>query len=181
MTISQKQLEANRANALKSTGPRTPEGKAIVALNPVKHGLLSKEVLLASEDEKDLVDLGKRLRHDLAPVGELEMILVDRIISAAWRLRRLLRIEKDLVDTKVSNDLDRQADWQKRNRKGRGFEPQVRLWLSLDNSLKHFETLNRYEAHIERGMYKALNELHRLQAARLNRTGGDVVDVNPVE
>ena len=109
MTISQKQLEANRANALKSTGPRTPEGKAVVALNPVKHGLLSKEVLLASEDESALVDMGKRLRHDLAPVGELEMILVDRIISAAWRLRRLLRIEKDLVDTKVSSDLDRQA------------------------------------------------------------------------
>jgi hypothetical protein len=78
------------------------EGKALVALNPIKHGLLSKEVLLAYEDENSLVELGKRLRHQLAPLGELEIMLVDRIIAAMWRLRRILKIEKDLVDKKGS-------------------------------------------------------------------------------
>jgi hypothetical protein len=81
--ITQKQVSANRRNALKSTGPKTPEGKAIVAQNPIKHGLLSKEVLLANEDETALVELGKRLRHQLAPLGELEVLLVDRIIGDA--------------------------------------------------------------------------------------------------
>lgn len=173
MTISQKQLEANRANALKSTGPRTPDGKAVVALNPVKHGLLSKEILLANEDESALVDLGKRLRHDLAPAGELEMILVDRIISAAWRLRRLLRIEKDFIDTKVSENLVSQAVYRRK----KDSEPQVNLWKALrGQTLENFDRLNRYEAHIERGMYKALNELRRLQAARINKAF-DVVEV----
>jgi hypothetical protein len=171
MTISQKQLEANRANALKSTGPRTPEGKAIVALNPIRHGLLSKEVLLATEDESALVDMGKRMRHDLAPAGELEMILVDRIISAAWRLRRVLKIENDLIDTKISSEL---ANYRRK----KGGEIQVNLWEAMNGykTLDNVAMLNRYEAHIERGMYKAIAELHRLQAARFNKVF-DVVEV----
>lgn len=171
MTISQKQLEANRANALKSTGPRTPDGKAVVALNPIRHGLLSKEVLLASEDESALVDMGKRMRHDLAPVGELEMILVDRIISAAWRLRRVLRAENDLIDKKVSEEL---TTWRRK----KGGEIPVNMWAALGgyNTMENITKLNRYETHIERGMYKALNELHRLQAARMNQAF-DVVEV----
>jgi hypothetical protein len=48
---SDKQGAANRRNAQKSTGPKTPEGKAAVRLNAMKHGLLSKDVLLPGEDE----------------------------------------------------------------------------------------------------------------------------------
>jgi hypothetical protein len=48
---SDRKAEANRQNALKSTGPKTPEGKAAVRLNAVKHGLLSEQVLLPGEDE----------------------------------------------------------------------------------------------------------------------------------
>src|SRR4029450_8868179 len=83
-----KQRVANRLNATKSTGPKTPEGKAIVALNARPHGLLARHVLLPDEDEAALVELGKRLRTHLQPVGEFEVLLVDRIVTAAWRLRR---------------------------------------------------------------------------------------------
>ena len=55
---SDKQGAANRRNALKSTGPKTPEGKAAVRLNAMKHGLLSKDVLLPGEDESALKELG---------------------------------------------------------------------------------------------------------------------------
>jgi hypothetical protein len=48
---STKQIEANRRNALASTGPRTQEGKAIVARNAVKHGLTAQSVLLPDEHE----------------------------------------------------------------------------------------------------------------------------------
>ena len=61
--ISQKQLEANRENA-KLGGVKTEEGKAVSKYNALKHGLLSKEVLLKSEDEAPLVELGKRLRNE---------------------------------------------------------------------------------------------------------------------
>jgi len=81
MMTSAKKAEVNRRNALKSTGPKTPEGKAAVRHNAVKHGLLSKDVLLPGEDEAALKELGGRLREELQPVGELENLLVDRIIS----------------------------------------------------------------------------------------------------
>lgn len=171
MAISDKQLEANKQNALKSTGPRTPEGKAIVALNPIKHGLLSKEVLLAHEDEDSLVELGKRLRQLLAPVGELEIMLVDRIIAAMWRLRRMLRIEKDLVDKKVSEEIDKidRRAWGRKKNKDSAPSP-VNLYEALEYKFSYFESFQRYESHIERGMYKALHELQRLQAARSGKT-----------
>ena len=96
---SEAQLAANRSNARKSTGPRTPVGKAVVARNGIKHGLLSRECLVKGESEADLVSFGKRLRAQLAPVGELELLLADRIISTTWRLRRLVGIETIIFNT----------------------------------------------------------------------------------
>src|SRR3712207_9186034 len=90
---SERKVEANRKNALKSTGPKTPEGRDAVRLNALKHGLLSREILLPGEDEAALQELGERLRAELQPIGELEDLLVDRIISLFWRLRRLGRVE----------------------------------------------------------------------------------------
>ena len=90
---SDKQIQANRRNALKSTGPKTPEEKAAVRLNANKHGLRSQKVLLPGEDEPALEELDENLRAELQPVGELENLLVDGIVAAHWRLRRLRRVE----------------------------------------------------------------------------------------
>src|SRR4028119_2437075 len=90
---SEKQIQANRRNAQRSTGPKTPEGKAAVRLNANKHGLRSQEVLLPGEDEDALKELDENLRAELQPVGELENLLVDGIVTAYWRLRRLRRVE----------------------------------------------------------------------------------------
>jgi hypothetical protein len=79
---SEKQEKANQQNALKSTGPKTPNGKAVARYNATRHGLLSREVLLPGEDEATLRELGEILRDELQPVGELENMLVDRIIAA---------------------------------------------------------------------------------------------------
>src|SRR6478609_325558 len=76
---SERQIAANRRNASLSTGPRTAVGKAVVAQNALRHGLLAKQILIPGESETDLVDFGKRMRTRLAPVDELEMLLVDRI------------------------------------------------------------------------------------------------------
>jgi len=81
--------EANRRTALKSIGPKTQEEKAVVCLNALGHGLLSREVLLPGEDKDVLRELDERLRDGLQPVGDLENLLVDRIVCLAWRLRRL--------------------------------------------------------------------------------------------
>ena len=106
---SDKKAEANRRNALKSTGPKTPEGKAAVRLNALKHGLLSQEILLPGEDEEALRELGERLRDELQPVGELENLLVDRIIASYWRLRRLGRVEAGIFAWELYGELARRA------------------------------------------------------------------------
>jgi hypothetical protein len=91
-----KQIEANRRNALQSTGPKTAEGKAAVAHYAMKYGLLSRELLLPCENGAALAELTADLRAQLPPVGALESLLVDRIIPAVWRLRRLIRVETGL-------------------------------------------------------------------------------------
>src|SRR5688572_776602 len=107
---SDKQIDANRQNALKSTGPKTPEGKTAVRLNALKHGLLSRETLLPGEDEAALREWGERLREELQPVGELENLLVDRIISAYWRLSRLGRVETGIFAWERSEELAERAE-----------------------------------------------------------------------
>ena len=69
---SEKQVQAKRQNALKSTGPTTPEGKAAVRLNALDHGLRSGEILLPGEDGEALVELGEIPTTELQPVGALE-------------------------------------------------------------------------------------------------------------
>ena len=106
---SEKKAEANRRNALKSTGPKTPEGKEAVRLNALKHGLLSQAVLLPGEDEEALRELGQNLKVELQPVGELENLLVDRIIASYWRLRGLARVEAGIFAWELYGEVARRA------------------------------------------------------------------------
>ena len=96
-TMTALQLAANKQNALKSTGPRTTEGRAIAKFNALKHGILSKQALIKggdfSEKGRDLAVLHQRFRQDLKPVGVTEEMLVDQIVTATWRLQRAVRAE----------------------------------------------------------------------------------------
>jgi hypothetical protein len=79
--ISEKQLIANRNNGLKSTGPRTFEGKRIASQNAVRHGLLSDsaEVLLKGENQDEFESFHQNLLINLDPQGQLEVLLAERI------------------------------------------------------------------------------------------------------
>ena len=92
-------LAANRQNALQSTGPRTPEGKALACQNARTHGLLSRHVvLLPDEDANRLAAIRHALHAELQPVGDLETLLVDRMVACAWRLRRLHTVEAGVFE-----------------------------------------------------------------------------------
>jgi len=90
-------IEASRKNALQSTGPKTLQGKSVVKWNAVKHGLLSKEVVILAgegkENKTEFRNLTSQLWQDLQPVGVLEEMLVEKIAICYWRLRRVLRCE----------------------------------------------------------------------------------------
>jgi hypothetical protein len=122
---SDKQARANRRNALKSTGPKTPEGKDAVRLNALKHGLLSQVILLPGEDQEALRELDENLRAELQPVGELESLLVDRIIASYWRLSRLGRVEAGIFAWELYGELARRANEEANSYKKRPVNPYV--------------------------------------------------------
>src|SRR5215204_1183932 len=97
-------------NTNKSTGPKTPEGKAASKMNALKHGLLSKEVLVHCytyrESEEEFTDLHERYVSQLRPVGSLEEDLMDQIVSTQWRLRRVLAAEAG----EIAQNLDLSAE-----------------------------------------------------------------------
>lgn len=95
--VSEKQKQANVQNAQLSTGPVSQEGKAVVARNAIKHGIFAKDLVINAgdgrEDELEYHDLLTELKRDLAPVGRMEILMVEKIAVNYWRLRRLLRYE----------------------------------------------------------------------------------------
>lgn len=99
--VTEKQLAANRANALASTGPRTPEGKARSRWNALKHGALAQAVIPPAlepfESRAAFEELLDILRAELAPATAMEEVLVERIATSYWRLARLLRAEAAAV------------------------------------------------------------------------------------
>ncbi|MCX5644785.1 MAG: hypothetical protein NTZ17_08875 [Phycisphaerae bacterium] len=92
------QVQANRSNAQKSTGPRTPEGKAVVAQNAVRHGLLAKEVVIKGEDPGEFELYRDQMLAELAPAGQMESLLAHRIVGLSWRLRRAERLQAAAFD-----------------------------------------------------------------------------------
>ncbi len=89
MLISQKQHEANRRNALRSTGPVTTEGKAAVRFNALRHGLRARAVLLPGENAEEFHQLCADLESDWNAQTRTEQLLVEQMAVAQWKLARL--------------------------------------------------------------------------------------------
>lgn len=100
-----KQIAANSENALKSTGPKTDEGKAIVKQNAIRHGIYTKDVILdcglVREDPEEFKLLLDSFMEDLQPVGTLETVLVEKITVSLWRLRRIYKAERGSIKVRL--------------------------------------------------------------------------------
>ena len=140
---SDKQLQANRKNALKSTGPKTPEGKAAVRQNALKHGLLSQDILLPGEDKAAFEELNETLRAELEPVGELENQLVDRIVATFWRLRRLERVEVGIFTWQHYEELAERAEQEARTYEANLFDEMGDLLDNVTDEHKNEEALSK--------------------------------------
>ena len=179
---SPKQRAANKANARRSTGPRTASGKARSGLNAVQHGLQGRFRLIAGEDPGQFGEFRNRLHGQLTPDGAMEEELAERVISAFWRLRRIGRMESEMID-KILEDAVR----DKNDHVYRSTQIPVDAIFGTPLASPEWDlnaitvgeavmrqmpngdvigNLHRYEAHLERGLYKALHELQRLQAVR---------------
>lgn len=91
------QLQANKQNALRSTSPKSVQGRAKASQNSAKHGLLSKDLLIHDEKLKELDSFRNGIYQSLCPQGEMEILLVENIINAAWHLRRLTKAENEVI------------------------------------------------------------------------------------
>ncbi len=89
-----KKIEASRRNGGLSIGPITQTGKQIAARNSLKHGILSSQAVLETEDSVEFARMEQRMRASLHPVGESEEMFAETIITSRWRLRRIRAVEK---------------------------------------------------------------------------------------
>jgi len=96
---SLKQVEANRRNALKSTGPTTPEGKERSRRNAIRHGLTAETVITSLEDIDDYQAFEAAVTADYEAETAVERELVLRLASVLWRLRRATSIETGLFES----------------------------------------------------------------------------------
>jgi hypothetical protein len=158
---TRKQRAANRRNAQLSTGPKTPEGKAAVRLNALKHGLVSEDAVIFVENEEAFNELRDTFLDHLQPAGPLETALVHQMVVAQWRLARCRGIETGLFELRLA---DEEKDLDSKEYVNLLCHQQ--LAQVFHKNTDPLAMLGRYEARIERSFFRALHELQRLQAAR---------------
>lgn len=138
------QIAANQRNAQLSTGPATPEGLERTKYNATRHGLTSKQIVLATEsaDEYDEFRAGLIAGHQ--PQGPMESYWVDEIAAAMWRLRRARKYEAVALQ----------------NAEAIFTEGKSSAGIAFDRLMKYMNS-------IERSLNKALSELRQIQSERL--------------
>jgi hypothetical protein len=141
MSLSAARQSANAANARLSTGPRTTDGKSRSSQNARKHGLTAEDLVIGPEDRQEFDELLTGLQADVSPQGELQQILFDDLVAAAWNLRRIRRMETELcAGAATYEDL-----------------------LNDDDIQKKLDRLARHKSRIERTFHRSLKELKVLQ------------------
>jgi hypothetical protein len=146
---------ANAVNAQSSTGPRTEEGKARSSRNAVKHGLTSKQLVIAPGEEEQFAELHHALLDQLAPQGAIEMSLFNMLAHAAWNIQRFRTLEAQLMATGIHSLLD-------------------------EKTAKALDRLQRYASANQRTYFKAVKELRTVQNNRLLRHAPERLDNQPL-
>jgi hypothetical protein len=152
---SQKQLDANRKNAHRSTGPRTPAGKAAVRFNALGSGIYAASPVIPGEDPEEFNSYASSMTEDCHPSGQREQDLVDQIIAHGWRLKRLLRAEQQAWEQTSAAVED-----------APGAAPDAKLAPTLNHDPQFFPRLQRLIASVQRCYHQSTTDLDRLQAAR---------------
>ena len=143
-TTSQAQIDANRANAQFSSGPKTAEGKAISSQNRRYHGLAGEFQVMPWEDEDAFFTLRDDLRTHYRPANLVEQAYADRLAQHMWLRQRCLDLQTTCfaVDDEDEDSSHVLADSRK------------------------FAVLGRYQNENERGMDKCVSALEKFRAAR---------------
>jgi hypothetical protein len=180
---TERQIAANRLNGERSTGPKTPDGKAAVSRNRVTHGLTSYSGLLPGEKLDDFSYLRDRVLAELAPDSAIEIELAERIASLLWRLRRVPAFEaallawtnacKEEMSLFTPNE-PRLTNWHDPDQPRLAAVHDILAFgRSIDGFLKGGlgGRLSRYENALQRQLAAMMLELQRMQARRKKAQG----------
>jgi hypothetical protein len=158
--MSTAQLAANRANAQKSTGPRSAEGKAASRFNALKHGMDAASIVIPGEDPAAYEAISDEYHREFDPHTALEQYHVDTLIRSDWQKRRLQRTEAKLyrallVEGPTPEDLD------------------VAI-LRDSPTAKLLRKVFAQIASLDRAFFRALNDLRRIQREATQSTDAPV-------
>ena len=146
---SEKQNEANKNNALLSTGPTSKEGKKAISLNAVKHGIFAKDLIIDSgmgkEKQEDYHELLNNLIDSLNPKNQMEILLVEKISIDFWRLRRVIRFESGCIKKFIQNTLKQfYSSFEKRSNQ--------EIKKEIENKKSLIEWNTQYINYLEKGL-----------------------------
>ena len=166
---TQKQINANRQNASKSTGPKTPEGKAAVSQNGIKHGLETDQNVIKGESKADFDLHSEQLFEQFNPSDPLEINLVERIVTLSWRLKRANRAQTAALNalhhshnTSVIRGLD--AYLKPKNDKAPPPDLEFgKITVKDFANSKIIDNLLMHERRLENSLHKAILEMQRKQ------------------
>ena len=159
--ISEAQLEANRQNAQKSTGPRTEEGKKRCRINATRHGLTGQFHAFSYEDKRAFDEHCTNLMADFKPETYREKILAMSIAEDMWRLNRARALENNIFAFGMSGEIADATDVD--SAEGHAAACQARVWLADG---KNIQLLALYETRIRRNIEKNEKQLKELQTER---------------
>jgi hypothetical protein len=160
MSLTKKLIqEINRANAQKSTGPRTPRGRQRSCMNAMKHNLSGQHLILQETEVAAYDRMGTAMFVDLKPKSEPEFQIAQKIIDINFRLNRMAAVENNLFEfgltyAETNCDHDDRIEVM---------AAQTRAWKEHASL---FDTLGRYEHRLQRQLLAYQKEFERLQAVR---------------
>jgi hypothetical protein len=180
---TERQVQANRLNAQRSTGPATATGKDASRLNALKHGLTARHHILPTETEEEFEEFVAAFMDALRPKGVFERMLTERLAAIAWRLRRVPQFETAYLkwlSTKdeSASEFDKDMSMGCFQTPSSGNTEDDRFGRVVEMLLTNTDVLGklqRYEKSLSSEFTKLLNELGQFQEARLKNAELEVV------
>ncbi|MGO9262933.1 MAG: hypothetical protein ACLQU1_42635 [Bryobacteraceae bacterium] len=165
---TKKQIQANRLNSQKSTGPRSAEGKAVSSQNALKSGIDAKSQIIRGEDPAALDALAAQYLLDHQPQSASERALVDILIDSEWTLRRLRKTEAQLWQYDLAAIT--QENTKSYNRDNPIPEDQI-LGRAFERRQQTFARLERRRESLQRAYHRTLHDLREIQDSRQGALG----------
>jgi hypothetical protein len=150
----------NKANAQKSTGPRTPAGKQRSSLNALRHGLTGQTVVLPSEDQSAFQRSAQAFLDEYQPKGATEIQLVQALIDTSWQLNRAATVANNLFSLGITENEDRIRASHP------DAENALAMALAYREQNRAFANLGVYRQRLSREFDRTLATLRQIQAER---------------